>query len=128
MIQLFKRFSSTGIDGFKGGLRDGFEDFRLGLRDATTVIKPTRSSMTEYDQPLLWAILLLVALGLVMVYSASIALPDGPKYAKYSSSHFLIRHAISLLMAMGAGILAFRVPIKVWDRLARQYLHWHLSY
>lgn len=118
MIQLFKRFSSTGIDGFKGGLRDGFEDFRLGLRDATTVIKPTRSSMTEYDQPLLWAILLLVALGLVMVYSASIALPDGPKYAKYSSSHFLIRHAISLLMAMGAGILAFRVPIKVWDRLA----------
>lgn len=118
MIQLFKRFSSTGINGFKGGIREGFEDFRLGLRDATTVIKPTRSSMTEYDQPLLWAILLLVALGLVMVYSASIALPDGPKYAKYSSSHFLIRHAVSLLMAMGAGILAFRVPIKVWDRLA----------
>jgi cell division protein FtsW len=118
MMQLFKRFSSSGISGFKGGLKEGFEDFRVGLRDATTVIKPTRSSMTEYDQPLLWAILLLVALGLVMVYSASIALPDGPKYAKYSSSHFLVRHAVSIAMAMGAGILAFRVPLKVWDRLA----------
>lgn len=118
MMQLFKRFSSNGISGFKGGLKEGFEDFRVGLRDATTVIKPTRSSMTEYDQPLLWAILLLVALGLVMVYSASIALPDGPKYAKYSSSHFLVRHAVSIAMAMGAGILAFRVPLKVWDRLA----------
>ena len=118
MIQLFKRFSSTGIQGVKSGLKEGFKDFRLGLRDATANIKPTRSRMMEYDQALLWAVLLLVTLGLVMVYSASIALPDGPKYAKYSSSHFLIRHLISIGMAFGAGLLAFRVPTKVWDRLA----------
>jgi cell division protein FtsW len=72
----------------------------------------------EYDQPLLWAVLLLVTLGLVMVYSASIALPDGPKYAKYSSSHFLIRHAIAVVIAVVAGIIAFKVPLKVWDKLA----------
>jgi cell division protein FtsW len=74
--------------------------------------------MMEYDQPLLWAVLILVTLGLVMVYSASIALPDGPKYAKYSSSHFLIRHAISIMIAFTVGVLAFKVPLKVWDRLA----------
>ena len=87
MIQMFKRFSLNSISGVKGGIKESFEDFRLGLRDATTVVRPTRSRMMEYDQPLLWAVLLLVTLGLVMVYSASIALPDGPKYAKYSSSH-----------------------------------------
>ena len=118
MIQFFKRFSANGISGVKGGIKEGFEDFRLGLRDATTVVRPTRSRMMEYDQPLLWAVLILVTLGLVMVYSASIALPDGPKYAKYSSSHFLIRHAISIVIAFTIGVLAFKVPLKVWDRLA----------
>jgi cell division protein FtsW len=53
-----------------------------------------------------------------LVYSSSIALPDGPKYAKYSSSHFLIRHAISIVIAFTVGVLAFKVPLKVWDRLA----------
>ncbi len=118
MIQLFKRFSVNGISGVKGGIKEGFEDFRLGLRDATTVVRPTRSRMMEYDQPLLWAVLILVTLGLVMVYSASVALPDGPKYAKYSSSHFLVRHAISIGIAFAIGILAFKVPLKVWERLA----------
>jgi cell division protein FtsW len=118
MIQFFKRFSTNGISGVKGGIKEGFEDFRLGLRDATTVVRPTRSRMMEYDQPLLWAVLLLVTLGLVMVYSASIALPDGPKYSKYSSSHFLIRHGISIAIAFTIGVFAFKVPLKVWDRLA----------
>jgi cell division protein FtsW len=118
MMQLFKKFSINGVDTFRGGLRDGFNDFRSGLRDAATAVKPTRSRMMEYDQPLLWAVLLLVALGLVMVYSASIALPDGPKYAKYSSSHFLVRHAISIGMAFMVGFFAFKVPTRVWDRLA----------
>ena len=115
---MFKRFSLSSISGVKGGIKESFEDFRLGLRDATTVVRPTRSRMMEYDQPLLWAVLLLVTLGLVMVYSASIALPDGPKYAKYSSSHFLVRHALSIAMAFCIGIFAFKVPLKVWDRLA----------
>ena len=118
MIQFFKRFSANGISGVKGGIKEGFEDFRLGLRDATTVVRPTRSRMMEYDQPLLWAVLILVTLGLVMVYSASIALPDGPKYAKYSTSHFLVRHGISIAIAFTVGICAFKVPLKVWDRLA----------
>mgnify|MGYP006198294081 FL=1 len=109
MIQFFKRFSANGISGVKGGIKEGFEDFRLGLRDATTVVRPTRSRMMEYDQPLLWAVLILVTLGLVMVYSASIALPDGPKYAKYSTSHFLVRHGISIAIAFTVGIFAFKV-------------------
>ena len=33
------------------------------------------------------------AVGLVMVYSASVALPDNPKFARYAPTHFLTRHA-----------------------------------
>ena len=29
-------------------------------------------------------------------YSASIALPDSPRYANYREAHFLVRHAFSL--------------------------------
>jgi len=118
MITFFKKLSLNSFGSVKGGIRDGFADFKSGLRDATTAVKPTRSKMMSYDQPLLWAVMVLVTLGLVMVYSASIALPDGPKYARYSSSHFLVRHAISIGLAFVVGIKAFRVPIKVWDRLA----------
>ena len=37
-----------------------------------------RSSMLEYDQALVWVTLLLLLIGLVMVYSASIAMPTSP--------------------------------------------------
>lgn len=89
-----------------------------GLRDAVSGVKPTRSRMMEYDQPLLWMAIVLLALGLVMVYSASIALPDSPRYANYRESHFLVRHAFSLFVGLSAGLIAFQIPVKVWDRYA----------
>ena len=60
----------------------------------------------------------LLALGLVMVYSASVALPDSPKYARYSPTFFLGRHALSLLIAFVAALLAVQVPISVWEKWA----------
>ncbi len=77
-----------------------------------------RSKMMEYDQPLVWVVVLLMLLGMVMVYSASIALPDSPKYASYKNSHFLFRQAMFIGAAMVAGMLAFRVRIETWQRLA----------
>ncbi|MFZ4063318.1 MAG: putative lipid II flippase FtsW, partial [Polynucleobacter sp.] len=76
----------------------------------------TRSRMMDYDQLLVWAVLSLALIGLVMVYSASITLADGPKYANYSSNYFLIRHVISLSIAIGVGIWVFKIPTKAWDR------------
>ncbi|AMR79896.1 putative lipid II flippase FtsW [Cupriavidus nantongensis] len=89
-----------------------------GLRDAVSGVKPTRSRMMEYDQPMLWVSIVLLALGLVMVYSASIALPDSPRYANYRESHFLLRHAFALGIGLSVGLAAFQVPVKVWDRYA----------
>ena len=50
--------------------------------------------IAEYDQVLVWVTLLLMLFGMVMVYSASIALPDSPKYASYTNAHFLVRQAV----------------------------------
>jgi cell division protein FtsW len=105
-----------GLNRFWNFSRGGIDNFRTGLRDAVSGVEQTRSRMMEYDQLLVWAVLSLTLIGLVMVYSASITLADGPKYANYSSNFFLIRHVISLVIAIGVGIWAFKIPTKVWDR------------
>ncbi|MES2932002.1 MAG: putative lipid II flippase FtsW [Pseudomonadota bacterium] len=74
--------------------------------------------MMEYDQMLVWVTLLLMLFGMVMVYSASISLPDSPKYANYQNTHFLNRQAIFIAISLVAGLLAFRVPIATWQRWA----------
>jgi cell division protein FtsW len=105
-----------GLDRFWNFSRGGIDNFRTGLRDAVSGVEQTRSRMMEYDQLLVWAVLSLMLIGLVMVYSASITLADGPKYANYSSNFFLIRHTISLVIAIGVAIWTFKIPTKMWDR------------
>lgn len=77
-----------------------------------------RSKMMDYDQPLIWVVVLLMLFGMVMVYSASISLPDSPKYANYSNAHFLIRQTVFVVIALFTGLLAFRVPVATWQRWA----------
>lgn len=104
------------LDRFWNFSRGGIDNFRSGLRDAVSGVEQTRSRMMDYDQLLVWAVLSLALIGLVMVYSASITLADGPKYANYSSNFFLIRHLISLAIAIVVGIWVFKIPTTVWDR------------
>lgn len=74
--------------------------------------------VTGFDQPLLWVVLSLMAWGLVMVYSASIALPDNPRFENYAHTHFVLRHGVSMAIACVAALLAFQVPMQRWERLA----------
>jgi cell division protein FtsW len=71
-----------------------------------------------FDQSLLWVTLVLLVWGLVMVYSASIAMPDNPRFAKYTHTYFLSRHVIWLLTSFVAALLAFQVPIERWEKAA----------
>lgn len=79
---------------------------------------PGVGRMAGFDQALAMAVAALVLLGLVMVYSASVALPDSPKYARYEPTHFLERHALALALALAAGALVLRVPIAFWEKHA----------
>jgi cell division protein FtsW len=76
------------------------------------------SKMMEYDQPLVWVTLLLMLLGMVMVYSASISLPDSPKFAAYKNTYFLQRQAIFIAVSLLVGLFVFRVRVATWQRLA----------
>jgi len=77
-----------------------------------------RSKMMEYDQPLVWVVILLMLFGMVMVYSASISLPDSPKFANYKNAYFLQRQAIFIGVSLIAGLMTFRVRIETWQRWA----------
>ncbi|MFC3473531.1 FtsW/RodA/SpoVE family cell cycle protein [Massilia oculi] len=76
--------------------------------------------MMDYDQPLVWVTLLLMLLGMVMVYSASIALPDSPKfrYLEDRNEYFLYRQAMYIIVSMVAAAVVFRIPIAVWQKYA----------
>jgi cell division protein FtsW len=70
------------------------------------------------DVVLLWVTVALLAFGMVMVYSASIAMPDNPRFANYTHTHFLYRHMVQLVIAGMAGLVAFQVPIATWEKYA----------
>jgi cell division protein FtsW len=53
-----------------------------------------------------------------MVYSASIALPDSPKFANYSHTHFVFRHGLSMCIGLVVALVAFQVPIRTWEKFA----------
>ena len=76
------------------------------------------ASPDELDPLLLWPALLLLLLGLVMVYSASIAMAEGSKFTGHQSSYFLVRHATFLAVGLVIGLAAFQVPLRLWQNLA----------
>jgi cell division protein FtsW len=76
------------------------------------------ANVKGFDQPLVWVTVALLLWGLVMVYSASIAMPDNPKFSRYSHYHFVIRHAMSMVVAFVAALIAFQVPLQTWERVA----------
>src|SRR5690606_14535439 len=71
-----------------------------------------------FDQPLLWVVVALVSWGLVMVYSASIALPDNPRFANYAQIHFVLRHGLAAAMGFLCALAVFQFPMRFWERMA----------
>ena len=104
------------FSGLGGAATQGLP-VRLGGQGASrTASAPVR--MSGVDQSLIWVTVALLVWGLVMVYSASVAMPDNPKFARYAHTHFLLRHAISLGVAFAMALLAFQVPVATWEKLA----------
>ena len=72
----------------------------------------------EYDRSLVWVVLLLAALGLVMLYSASIATAEASRYTGQNPAYFLLRQAVFLAASALAGALVFLVPARGWQKAA----------
>jgi cell division protein FtsW len=75
-------------------------------------------SIKGFDQSLIWAIAGLLMWGMVMVYSASIALNDNAQSSGFSQTQFLIRHVLSLGIGFVVALLVFQVPMDTWEKIA----------
>jgi len=71
-----------------------------------------------YDYGLIWATLLLLGIGLVMVYSASIELAAGQQKYQFQHYYFLIRQSAYFLIAFICGYITFLIPVYFWQRWA----------
>jgi cell division protein FtsW len=113
----FTRWIGGGARAASGAARDfvGELPIRLTSRDyargRTAVVREL-----GFDQALMWVVVALLCWGLVMVYSASIALPDNPRFRNYTSTHFLLRHALAIGIGAVAALLAFQVPMSRWEK------------
>jgi cell division protein FtsW len=72
----------------------------------------------ELDLILIWSVVGLLLLGLVMVYSASIAIAEGSRFTGYQSHYFLMRHAVFLAVGIGLGLVSFQFSLARWQQLA----------
>ncbi len=84
----------------------------------TTILNRDRINSPNYDQSLLWVILVLLGLGLVMVYSASIAIAEADKAVGHNSSYYLVRQAIFIVISLSAAFVAFNIPVAWWQKMA----------
>ena len=112
--------ASTRLASWFSGVGKAASDVlpvRLGAQSLSRLpVAPVR--IAGVDQALIWVAVALLMFGLVMVYSASVAMPDNPKFARYAHTHFLTRHMLSLTVAFVAAVVAFQVPVATWEKLA----------
>ena len=91
---------------------------RQGARPRAGVRSMQAAGSQPLDLAMLWVVGALLLIGLVMVYSASIALPDSPRFANYRPTHFLTRHLLAICLGIAVAIFAFSVPMQVWEKWA----------
>jgi len=63
-------------------------------------------------------VIALLAFGVVMVYSASVALPDSPKFARYAPTYFMSRQIFFVFGGLLAALLAVQVPLTFWEKVS----------
>ncbi|MDE2000506.1 MAG: putative lipid II flippase FtsW, partial [Burkholderiales bacterium] len=119
--------SDAATRPFWSGMLQALRLKRSAHADAVTGPLPVRdyvnvtaqpSTVMGFDQALIWVVMALMAAGLVMVYSASIALPDSPKFANYAPTHFFARHLFSILLSICTAAVVTQIPLAVWERWA----------
>ena len=115
--------SRFGFDAMKARAASLFQrapadDKHVPVRDWVNVTSGQPARLLGFDQALVWVVVALLALGLVMVYSASVALPDNPKFARYAPTFFLTRHMVSIAIAVLAALVVVQIPVSFWEKSA----------
>ena len=77
-----------------------------------------RRRPSEVDLTLLWSGLVLLLIGMVMVYSASIAIAEAGRFTGNHPTYYLIRHGVFLAIGLVAAGFAFQVPLTTWQQVS----------
>ena len=90
----------------------------IPVREWISVDRGQPARLLGFDRTLVCVVVALLALGMVMVYSASVAMPDNPKFARYTTTYFLNRHMLFVAISVVAALVAVQVPVHVWEKLS----------
>ena len=90
----------------------------IPVREWISVDRGQPARLLGFDRTLVCVVVALLALGMVMVFSASVALPDNPKFARYTTTYFLNRHLLFVGIAVVAALVVVQVPVSVWEKLS----------
>jgi cell division protein FtsW len=77
-----------------------------------------RRLLPMYDPALLFVIALIAAMGIVMVFSATIATAELSRQTQFDSLFFLKRQIIYLVLGVFAGMAVFQVELQTWQKAA----------
>ena len=67
----------------------------------------------SFDHGLFWVSMILIGIGLVMVYSSSIALAEASKKYGNFSEYFLIRQTLFICISLVAGFITFLIRMHL---------------
>src|SRR5450631_3575450 len=85
---------------------------------ASLIRTRTPPPQAQFDELLIWVLICLLALGLVMVYSASIATAEANKFTGYQPAYYLLRQGVFIGAGLLIGLFAFQVPVQIWQNYA----------
>ena len=72
----------------------------------------------EIDYLLFWSSIFLLSIGLIFVYSASIATAEASRATHFQPTYFLFRQVIFLAIGLTAGAVVFQIPSTQWQQYA----------
>ena len=75
-------------------------------------------NIPSIDYGLIWTALLLLGIGLVMVYSASIDIAASRKALDYQNYYYLMRQSTFILIGFIFGYITFLIPVYFWQKMA----------
>ena len=109
------------------GLLPGRGDNKAEAADGKKTLIPVRdwinvggggqpTKFLGFDQALVSVVIGLLAMGLVMVYSATVALPDSPKFARYVPTYFMTRQMVFIAVSLIAALITVQIPVSFWEK------------
>lgn len=74
--------------------------------------------IAELDYAVVWLSVLLLGMGLVMVYSSSIAIAEAGRATASQPAYYLLRHGVFMLVGLAAGLVCFQFSMRFWEQAA----------